>query len=65
MTREHGGSVARRCDEHATAFDVEEDEDEELLDWAFRAGCKMVLLGLEAEEPAALTEMNKSRNHPR
>jgi len=37
-------------------------EDEELLHWASRAGCKMVLLGLEAEATEALTEMNKRLN---
>lgn len=37
-------------------------EDEEVLQWARRAGCGMVLIGLEAEEPAALAEMNKRLN---
>ncbi len=36
--------------------------DDEVLHWASRAGCKVVLLGLEAEEPGALAEMNKRLN---
>jgi radical SAM superfamily enzyme YgiQ (UPF0313 family) len=37
-------------------------DDEELLGWAGRAGCKMVFLGLEAEEADALAEVNKTLN---
>jgi radical SAM superfamily enzyme YgiQ (UPF0313 family) len=37
-------------------------DDDELLTWAGRAGCKMVFLGLEAEEADALTEVNKVLN---
>jgi len=37
-------------------------DDEELLLWAGRAGCKMVFLGLEAEEADALVEVNKRLN---
>lgn len=37
-------------------------DDEECLHWAGKAGCKMVFLGLEAEEPDALTEVNKTLN---
>ena len=37
-------------------------DDEEVLQWAGRAGCKMVFLGLEAEEVDALTEVNKHLN---
>jgi radical SAM superfamily enzyme YgiQ (UPF0313 family) len=37
-------------------------DDEEVLRWAARAGCKMVFLGLEAEEADALTEVNKRLN---
>lgn len=37
-------------------------DDEEVLKWAGRAGCKMVFLGLEAEEVDALTEVNKRLN---
>jgi len=37
-------------------------DDEEVLHWAARAGCKMVFLGLEAEEVDALAEVNKRLN---
>ncbi len=37
-------------------------DDDELLTWAGRAGCKMVFLGLEAEGSDALTEVNKVLN---
>ncbi len=37
-------------------------DDEEVLHWAGKAGCKMVFLGLEAEEVDALTEINKRIN---
>ncbi len=37
-------------------------DDEEVLRWAGRAGCKMVFLGLEAEEVDALEEVNKRLN---
>jgi len=37
-------------------------DDKEVLKWASRAGCKMVFLGLEAEEVDALKEVNKTLN---
>jgi radical SAM superfamily enzyme YgiQ (UPF0313 family) len=37
-------------------------DDEELLHWAGRAGCRMAFIGLEAEEPEALAEVNKRLN---
>jgi radical SAM superfamily enzyme YgiQ (UPF0313 family) len=37
-------------------------DDEEVLSWASRAGCKMVFLGLEAEEMDALEEVHKQLN---
>lgn len=37
-------------------------DDEEVLSWASRAGCKMVFLGLEAEEIDALQEVHKQLN---
>jgi len=37
-------------------------DDEEVLHWASRAGCKMVFLGLEAEQVDALKEVNKQLN---
>jgi len=37
-------------------------DDEEVLHWAAKAGCKMVFLGLEAEETGALEEVEKRLN---
>jgi len=37
-------------------------EDEEVLEWAARSGCRMVLLGLEAETAAALKDATKHLN---
>jgi radical SAM superfamily enzyme YgiQ (UPF0313 family) len=37
-------------------------DDEDLLRWAARAGCRMVFLGLEAEEVDALSTVNKRLN---
>ncbi len=37
-------------------------DDEEVLEWAGRSGCKIVLMGLEAEDVDALREMNKPLN---
>lgn len=37
-------------------------DDEEVLSWAAKAGCKMVFLGLEAEEAGALEEVEKRLN---
>lgn len=37
-------------------------DDEEVVSWASRAGCKMVFLGLEAQEVGALEEINKHLN---
>ncbi len=37
-------------------------DDEEVLYWASRAGCRMVFLGLEAEDEGALEEIHKQLN---
>jgi radical SAM superfamily enzyme YgiQ (UPF0313 family) len=37
-------------------------DDEEVLYWASRAGCRMVFLGLEAEDEGALEEVHKQLN---
>jgi radical SAM superfamily enzyme YgiQ (UPF0313 family) len=37
-------------------------DDEQVLHWAAKAGCKMVFLGLEAEEADALQEVEKRLN---
>ncbi len=40
-------------------------DDPEVLEWAGRAGCRVVFLGLEAEDLDALTEVNKRLNMKR
>jgi radical SAM superfamily enzyme YgiQ (UPF0313 family) len=37
-------------------------DDPEVLEWAGRAGCRMVFLGLEADDSAALAAVNKRLN---
>jgi radical SAM superfamily enzyme YgiQ (UPF0313 family) len=37
-------------------------DNEEVLEWAGRAGCRMIFLGVEAEDEEALTEVNKRLN---
>ena len=37
-------------------------DDEELLYWAGKAGCKMVFIGIETEEADSLKEINKKLN---
>jgi len=37
-------------------------DDEDVLEYAAKSGCKMVLLGVEAENPEALEELNKKMN---
>jgi radical SAM superfamily enzyme YgiQ (UPF0313 family) len=37
-------------------------DDEELLAWAARAGCRVIFIGIEADDPDALAEMNKRVN---
>ncbi|HNY03259.1 MAG TPA: radical SAM protein [Bacteroidales bacterium] len=37
-------------------------DDEELLDLAYRSGCRMIFLGIEAETEGALGEANKNLN---
>jgi len=37
-------------------------DDQEILCWAARAGCKMVFLGLESDDEDALAEINKQLN---
>lgn len=40
-------------------------DDPELLEWAARAGCRMIFLGMEAEESEALAAVNKRLNASR
>jgi radical SAM superfamily enzyme YgiQ (UPF0313 family) len=57
------GMVERRLDKRwFCQASLNFADDEEVLTWAGRAGCKMVFLGLEAEEMDALTEVNKRLN---
>ena len=57
------GMVERRLDKWwFCQASINFGDDEELLFWAGKAGCKMVFLGLEAEEPGALREVNKRLN---
>jgi radical SAM superfamily enzyme YgiQ (UPF0313 family) len=37
-------------------------DDQEVLEWAAQAGCRMIFLGIEAEDVDALTEVNKRLN---
>ena len=37
-------------------------DDEEVIDWAGKSGCRMIFLGLEAEDGDALAKMNKRLN---
>jgi radical SAM superfamily enzyme YgiQ (UPF0313 family) len=37
-------------------------DDPEVLQWAARAGCRMIFLGIEAEDADALSEVNKRLN---
>jgi radical SAM superfamily enzyme YgiQ (UPF0313 family) len=37
-------------------------DDPEVLEWAAQAGCKMIFLGIEAEDDDALSEVNKRLN---
>jgi radical SAM superfamily enzyme YgiQ (UPF0313 family) len=44
------------------SLNIADPENEEVLRWAARAGCKMIFLGLEAEEVDALETVNKRLN---
>jgi len=57
------GMVQRRFRFHwACQGSLNIADDDELLAWAARAGCKMIFVGFEAEDPTALAEMNKRVN---
>jgi radical SAM superfamily enzyme YgiQ (UPF0313 family) len=57
------GMVERRLDKWwFCQASINFGDDEEVLSWASRAGCKMVFLGLEAEETGALQEVHKQLN---
>ena len=59
------GMVERKLDKWwfcQASLNLADAENEDVLHWAGRAGCKMVFLGLEAEELDALAEVNKRLN---
>lgn len=59
------GMVERKLDKWwfcQASLNFADPENHEVLRWAGRAGCKMVFLGLEAEEVDALAEVNKRLN---
>jgi radical SAM superfamily enzyme YgiQ (UPF0313 family) len=59
------GMVERKLDKWwfcQASLNLADPENEQVLQWAGRAGCKMVFLGLEAEEVDALAEVNKRLN---
>ena len=59
------GMVERKLDKWwfcQASLNLADPANEEVLHWAGRAGCKMVFLGLEAEEVDALAEVNKRLN---
>ena len=57
------GMVERRIDKWwFCQASINFADDEEVLRWAARAGCKMVFLGMEAENTDALMEVNKRLN---
>ncbi|MEW5869061.1 MAG: radical SAM protein [Chloroflexota bacterium] len=60
------GMVARRLDKWwFCQASLNFADDEEVLRWAGKAGCKMVFLGLEAEDAEALQEVHKRLNFQR
>ena len=57
------GMVARKFDKWwFCQASINFADDDEILFWAAKAGCKMVFLGLEAEEAEALQEVEKRLN---
>jgi radical SAM superfamily enzyme YgiQ (UPF0313 family) len=59
------GMVERKLDKWwfcQASLNIADPENEEVLHWAARAGCKMIFLGLEAEEVDALATVNKRLN---
>ena len=57
------GMIDRRIDKHwFCQASINVADDEEILHWAAKAGCRMIFLGIEAEELDALSEVNKKMN---
>jgi len=57
------GMVERGIDKHwFCQASINVADDEEILHWAGKAGCRMIFLGIEAEDPDALSGINKKLN---
>lgn len=57
------GMVERGIKKHwVTQASINVADNDEVLYWAKKSGCKLFLIGIEAETPKALKEMNKSMN---
>jgi radical SAM superfamily enzyme YgiQ (UPF0313 family) len=57
------GMVDRGIDKHwFCQASINVADDEEILHWAAKSGCRMIFLGLEAEDVDALSEVNKKLN---
>jgi len=57
------GMVARGMKKHwFCQASINIADDPQVLEWAARAGCRMIFLGIEAEDTGALAEVNKRLN---
>jgi len=57
------GMVDRGIDKHwFCQASINVADDEEILHWAAKSGCRMIFLGIEAEDVDALSEINKKLN---
>ena len=57
------GMVDRGIDKHwFCQASINVADDEEVLHWAAKSGCRMIFLGIEAEDMDALSEVNKKLN---
>ena len=57
------GMVDRGIDKHwFCQASINVADDEEILHWAGKAGCRMIFLGIEAEDLDALSDINKKLN---
>ena len=60
------GIVERGIDKHwFCQASINVADDEEILHWAAKSGCRMIFLGIEAEDMDALSEVNKKLNMKR
>lgn len=57
------GMVERGINKHwLSQVAVNFGDNEEVLRWAYKAGCRLVLMGIEAENPNALKDIRKNLN---